>query len=352
MENKPKFISEEEAEKLSEKDHVIFVDAFTPQMKELYIINNPKLNGPDKAKVFETQEFKDFSETKSQGVVFVYYPWNNHVVKTVGADDYFKLKTNRNQDLITAEEQKVLYDKKVAVLGMSVGSNIAFVLTQAGISREITLADFDQLDTTNLNRILAGLHQVGMNKVDVASHRIYEDNPFAEVHTMPDGVDIDSLDRMLSSGDLDLIVEEIDDMPMKIEVRKLAMKYKTPVVMLTDNGDGVILHIERYDLGYTKILHQDMSYWDNVREEVQKNGMTKELAGKIIIEAVVGGPEKVDPNMMSSVQRVLKQELVSWSQLGSAAVLGGVYVTYALKQILLGKDKQEEVRRYVNPSLK
>jgi hypothetical protein len=346
----PSFVTKEESDVLLQSDHVTFVDAFSFQMKELYIINNPTLNGPEKDKEFETDAFKKFVSEKEEEVQYVYFPWNHTVIKLVGKDDYYELKTNRNRDLITAEEQEILYNKKVAVLGMSVGSNIAFVLTQSGISRDITVADFDELDTTNLNRIIAGIHEVGQNKTTVAAHHIYEDNPYANVKTMPDGVTNENLEELLKDG-LDLIIEEIDDVGMKIETRKLAMKYKVPVVMVTDNGDGIILHIERYDLGYTKILHQDMEYWEKIGKEIAENGMTKELGGKIIIEAVVGGPQFVDPNMMASVQRVLKQELVSWSQLGSAAILGGVYATFAVKQILLGKDTQEEVRLHIHPKL-
>ena len=53
--------------------------------------------------------------------------------------------------------------------------------------------------------------------------------------------------------------------------------------------------------------------------------------------------------MLSSVKRVLAHELVSWSQLGTAALLGGIMVTYAVKQIALGKDNTVDIRAFIGP---
>ncbi len=322
-----------------------FVDAFEHQVKELFFIENHQFIGQKKSEVYATKDFSEYAKKKSQDYVFAYFPWNNHAVKTVQKDDYLKLKTNRNQDLITADEQSKLRDFTIAVLGLSVGSNIAFVLSQAGISNEIYLADFDDLDTTNLNRILAGVHQVGVNKTVVAARRIYEDNPFAQVHPMSKGVTHDNLESLLKEGKLKCIVEEIDEMQMKITSRLLAIKYKVPVVMITDNGDGVVLHVERYDLGHDKIFGQTPAYW----EEIHFDSITREEAGKFIVGSIVGGPDKVDPLMMASIPRVIKKELVSWPQLGSAALLGGVIATVAIKRIASGASTEKDIRSYVHP---
>ena len=118
---------------------------------------------------------------------------------------------------------------------MSVGSNIAFTITQAGISREIIIADFDKLDTTNMNRIQAGIHQIGMDKVIIATRRIYEENPYMEVTLLSEGVSESNLELLLENKKIDCIVEEVDDIKIKIQTRILAMKYKIPVLMITDN---------------------------------------------------------------------------------------------------------------------
>lgn len=321
----------------------IHIDAFERQIKELFLIENPIFVGEPRNKVFNTKEFKAFSKERENDFEYIYYPWNNALVKSVKSSDYFRLKTNRNCDLITSEEQKKLYKYKISVLGMSVGSNIAFVLTQAGISQEIILADFDELDTSNLNRILAGVYQTGLNKAIIAARRIYEDNPYAKVSIFTNGMDKNHLEKLLREKKVDCIIEEIDQMQMKIDTRILALKYKIPVLMVTDNGDRAVLHIERYDLGYKKIFGKEISYWD--RKMMDYSG--KKDFADIVINDIIGGPERVDPNMLASAWKVVEKKLVSWPQLGSSALLGGVAVTIAIKNIVAGRDKRLFAREYL-----
>jgi len=333
---KPTFLKRESIKKfLKQNINVVYVDAFEHQLKELFIIKNYKYIGLEKKEVYSSREFKDFCAKYKNKYKLVYYPWNNHLVKVITKDEYLALKTNRNQDMMTKEEQENLRNMKVAVFGMSVGSNIAFILTQAGISNEITIADFDNLDTTNLNRILAGVHQIGLNKTIIAARRIYEDNPYAKVNILPKGINEKNLSKLLKNKKLDCIIEEIDDIKMKISTRIIAKKYKVPVIMITDNGDGVVLHVERYDLGYKKIFNKDLSYW----KKLLSRPMTREVAGGVIVNNIVGGIQKVDKKMFKSLKKVFEKKLVSWPQLGSAAILGGVIATYALKQLSKNKKK-------------
>ncbi|HEY4522505.1 MAG TPA: ThiF family adenylyltransferase [Candidatus Paceibacterota bacterium] len=344
---RPQFLDDSETSALrAVQAHIRYVDAFERQLKELFFIDNPAFIGKEKASAYAGAEFAAYVAAKGNSYTHVYYPWNHHLVKTVSADDYFRLKTNRNQDLITASEQRILRGYRVAVFGLSVGSNVAFTLTQAGISNSIVIADFDELDTTNLNRILAGVHQVGLNKSIVAARRIYEDNPFAEVESHEEGMSPGSLKSLLKKKKIDCIIDEVDDMPFKVEARKLALQYRIPVIMITDNGDGVVLHVERYDLGYDKIFGKPIPDFDALLQQP----MAKEAAGKIIMEYIVGGIDHVDPAMIASVKRVLARELVSWSQLGSAALLGGVVATYMIKQIALKRNVEPDIRAYISPT--
>ncbi|MDP2648912.1 MAG: ThiF family adenylyltransferase [bacterium] len=324
----------------------VYVDAFSRQVRELFLIDTPARAEEKKEEAYKSRAFDEYLQRMEGEFMHVYYPWNRHLVKTVGADDYFRLKTNRNQDIITADEQKKLYAYRVAVFGLSVGSNILFALTQSGISHEVIIADFDELDTTNLNRIMAGVHQIGLNKCVVSARHVYEDNPFASVTALIKGVDAYALEALLRNKKIDCIVDEVDDIAFKIKARILAMKHRVPIVMVTDNGDGVVLHVERYDLGCATIFGRKPSDM----QEMIHGPLTKEQAGRFIMEMIVGGADKVDSAMLASVKRVLAHELVSWSQLGSAALLGGVVATYIIKHIALGKNEQTDIRAYLSPS--
>ena len=320
------------------------VDVLERQILELFFIDNHKYVGFPKEKIYQESLFKKYQQLKKKEYQLFYYPWNYTLVKCLRANDYFRLRTNRNQDLITFKEQQILYRFKIAVFGLSVGSNIALTLTQAGISQNIILADPDELDTTNLNRILAGIHEVGLNKSIISARKIYEENPYAGIKIFTEGINNENLAVLLQNKEIDCIIEEVDNLPVKIDIRLLAKKFKVPVLMITDNGDGVVLTIERYDLGYQKIFNQALSYWQNRLSAP----LTRELAGDIIINDLVGGKNKVAPKMLKSVKKVYRHQLVSWSQLGSAAILGGVAVTIAVKKIVLNSDHQKYQRLYIN----
>jgi molybdopterin/thiamine biosynthesis adenylyltransferase len=333
------FRKDSQAKQIKKSAHITYVDAFEFQLKELFIIKNPEYAGLKKTVGYKTKEFANFLRAMKNKYVYVFYPWNFSLVKTVKKDDYLELKTNRNRDLITKKEQDRLRNTRVAVFGMSVGSNISLVLTQAGISNDIIIADFDDLDTTNLNRIIAGAHQIGLNKTIIAARKIYEDNPFAKVTTLSKGASKKNIEKLLRAKKIDIIIEEVDNLPFKIHTRELAIKYKVPVVMITDNGDGVVLHVERYDLGYKKIFNKNLAYWRKILSQPP----SMNLMGNVIMNDILGGTHNVDPKMLKSVKRVLNRELVSWSQLGSAAILGGVVATVMLKRIINKEDNKKYI---------
>jgi len=106
------------------------------------------------------------------------------------------------------------------------------------------------------------------------------------------------------------------------------------------------LHIERYDLGYSKIFDKDLSYWNELKEKK----LGREEMGGIIMNDIVGGLDKVDPNMFESVKKVIGKELVSWPQLGSAAIYGGVVATFAVKEIFKN-NKELYIIKHFNLSI-
>src|SRR3989344_5315447 len=151
---KPIFIeTPEELQKLTRlrrqdrsKDKPFCVDAFSRQIKELFLIENPKFSIADKKEVYRGREFQDFAKKRQKDFTHVYFPWNNNLVKCVREADYFKLKTNRNKDIITGKEQRKLADFTVGIVGLSVGANIATALIHSGFSKNIKISDFDELD--------------------------------------------------------------------------------------------------------------------------------------------------------------------------------------------------------------
>ena len=159
-------------------------------------------------------------------------------------EQFEELRTIRNRDLITSEEQSTLSEFSAACFGMSVGSAGALALAISGISRRIKLIDGAVISGSNLNRILTGVASVGKNKCEVIGRQIYEMNPYSEVEYY-DKVTKDNIGSILEG--MDVAIDEIDDIEMKVRIRVEARKLRIPVVMATELGDTFMLDIERFD---------------------------------------------------------------------------------------------------------
>lgn len=335
-----------EIDDCAKKNNAEYIDLVPGQLKELFIIHHFSII-ENKADAHNHPEFKKFCDRKINDYKVFFFPWLNKIIKTVTDDDFFSLKTNRNQDLITAEEQQILRKFNVAVFGLSVGSNIAFLLAQAGVSNKIILADPDTLDTSNLNRIFSGISEVGINKSIIAARKIAEGNPYAQVIPVTEGINPEKLESLLKGESIHCIVEEVDSLPVKISTRRLALKYKVPVVMITDNGFSIILHVERYDLGYDKIFEKDLSYWD----EILKGEMNIQTVSQIIAQDIIGDFQKIDQKLIASTMRVYQKELVAWPQLGSTAMFGGVVAMQMIKRIALKESTEPFIKTFINLNL-
>ena len=311
------------------------IDKYEDMLDELFQIRNPKFKFiPDHTKEFAEflTEYKEGKELIETGE-WVFFPWSRVLLHVLPEDMHFEVRTARNKNLITKDEQKKLYDAVIAVAGLSVGSHPALTMTMMGMSRKIHLADPDEISASNLNRIRYDYTRIAQNKCEVVKELIYQMNPYAEVVAFPKGVGADNINDFLK--DVDILIEEVDHLESKISLRLEAKKHGIPVVMGTDNGDGVILDIERFD------LYPDLQLFNGVIGDISIEEFRKfppqelpKLATKI------AGPKIVAPRMLQSLLEVGKT-LYSWPQLGDAATLCGVTIAFVVKRIILGEAVRE-----------
>src|SRR5207248_3001327 len=93
---------------------------------------------------------------------------------------------------------------------------------ELGVRLEVLLGE-TRLDSSNMNRIRAGVHEVGLNKAVLAARQIYEMNPYARICICPDGVLPENLDNFLSGEQpVDVLVDECDSLAMKFQLREAA----------------------------------------------------------------------------------------------------------------------------------
>jgi len=308
------------------------IDDFEELHIELFGVNNP-------SKVY-TETFKDefrayylaLEQEKPlyQHGLWVYFPWSCKLVHILKEDDFFAVRTARNMNLISRDEQKKYYNSCVAVGGLSVGSSVVFALTLQGGPKHIKLADMDRLALSNTNRILMGVDNLGILKTEMVARRVYEINPYAQIELYSDGIHPENIDAFFEG--VDVMIDELDNIAVKYLMREKAKQYKIPVLMATDNGDNAVVDIERYDIDDSiKYFHgrmgDDISY-----ESLSK--LDKFGIGKMATKCV--GPENVTIKMQESLLEMGKT-IVSWPQLGGAAIINGAAVAYCVRKILNGQ---------------
>lgn len=312
------------------------VDRYDLLLEDLFLIRNPRFkfiqDHANEVKEF-TQEYCAEKSIEEVGEWF-YFPWNKTLAHYLPHEEHQEIRTARNRNIITKEEQQKLYDLKVAYAGLSVGSHGALTFAIMGGARHIKIADPDEVSPSNLNRMRFDFLDVGRKKTDLALEYIYQLNPYAEIEVFGSGVSEETMDAFLSGADV--LVEETDNLEIKIGLRLAARERGIPVVMATDNGDNIIVEVERFDIDKTKPLFNGVI--GDVNLEMFKSFNPSDLPK---LATKIAGPQFVTERMMRSLLQV-GREIYSWPQLGDAATLSGVAIAYILKRLALGQEVREE----------
>lgn len=265
---------------------------------------------------------------------WVYFGWTTTLVHILDKRRFFELRTIRNRDLISSKEQEKLASFKVACAGMSVGSSGALALVLSGISHDIKLADGAVVSGSNLNRILAGVETVGKEKALVIARKMYEMNPYLSIEILSGKLDSSNAGQFLElPWQVDLVIDEIDDLEMKIRLRVEAKKRKIPVIMATELADTIMLDVERYDLEPNRPLFHGLI--KNV-ENLLDNKVVSQREWMKHATSIIG--TKNVPLLMQESLLKIGSKIVTHPQLGSTAMMVGGIVAFAAKQISLGRD--------------
>jgi hypothetical protein len=261
--------------------------------------------------------------------VWAYYPWSHRLVHLLDEAEFAIVRTDRNRNKITREEQAVLATKRVGIIGLSVGRSAALALALERGFGELRIADFDTLDLSNLNRLIDGVHHLGMNKAVLTARQIAELDPYMTVTLFKDGITEGNLGAFLTEGGkLDLLIEECDSVAVKIQARLAARAHRIPVVM--DTSDRGLIDVERFDLEPERpILHgrlEGMPYLEAKPSSPSALQMDL-LMAMVDAEALSGRMKQSIPEIGSTI--------ATWPQLGGHIMLGGALTAEVARGILL-----------------
>ena len=271
---------------------------------------------------------------------WVFYPWSKRLVHALPVDQHRELRSDRNRYKLTAAEQERLRGARIGVIGLSVGNMATVTCALEGIGTTFRLADFDRLGLSNLNRLRSSLHEVGVDKTTLAARELYEIDPYLDITLYPTGVDDTNMDSFLrEGGKLDVLIEECDDLYVKVMVRERARALGIPVVM--DTSDRGLLDVERFDLEPERpILHGLVGRVD----PASLRGL--ETKDKVPFFLAIVDAERMSARMAASLPEI-KQSISSWPQLASSVALGGALAAHVARRIVLG-ETCESGRFYVD----
>ncbi|MES2436948.1 MAG: ThiF family adenylyltransferase [Patescibacteria group bacterium] len=326
---KPKIIDQSEFEKISKSNSITFVDAYKTQIEEIFQINNPQIK---KTSVEYNQKLGDFLLTQSIQSILIYYSYYNTVVKSVNEDYYYILRTSRNKDIISHEDQIKYRNSKIGIAGLSVGSAVVAALTITGGPKNIKISDFDTVETTNLNRIRAKLIDIGKIKTEITAREVWDIDPFAELELWSNGLSNENMLEFITQPKLDIFIDEFEDIGLKIKSRIICRENRIPVLMATDNGDNVLLDVERFDIEMNRPIFHGL-----IEESEFKDLQKIDFKTWLRLATKIVGPEYLPLNMQKSILNIGKT-IPSVPQLGSTAMTAGGAIVYAARKIICNSN--------------
>ncbi|MFI8774631.1 ThiF family adenylyltransferase [Gordonia sp. NPDC062954] len=265
---------------------------------------------------------------------YIAYPWRRTIVRLPEASVFHRLRTARNRFLITDDEQRSWTSGLIAIAGLSVGGSVLSVCALTG-ARRLRIADPDTLGPSNLNRLVGSVCDLGVPKTTLAYRRVLEADPYAEVEAFPGGFHPSMAERFIGGGAIPrarVLVEEMDDLAMKVRIRHHARDAQVPVIMVTDNGDDVILDIERFDLEPDRpLFHGRAGDVETLTDDELRDPERRvEIAGTIVGDDVA--------DRLKVALGEVGKTIPSWPQLGTAATLAGVVGALAARKVICGTD--------------
>ena len=135
----------------------------------------------------------------------------------------------RQISIFGKEGQEKLKRAKVFVAGAGgLGSAISIYLASAGVGN-IRIVDRDIVEVSNLNRqILYRETDIGLPKTKCAEEELRKINPYIQVEAISN--DINELNAADVVGECDVIVDALDNFPVRYLLNKVALAKKIPFI--------------------------------------------------------------------------------------------------------------------------
>ncbi len=239
----------EQLNQLKERSNNI-CDLFESMLLELFYIRNP---GATKESNESLNHFVSFRAEYLNGAdsdltgSWVLYD-NGVMMHLLRPTDQYELRTSCNTGLISNTQQDILSKSNVAIAGLNTGGLCASTLASEGVT-SFFLGGVEHTSAYNTHGMSPTIGGLLKNKLQIISRQIWEIDPFISINQ---GMSQDSdkwISEMFSKDKMpDVVIDTLDDLASKTELRKACCVNNVPLVWAVNSGDGLVqIGVERFD---------------------------------------------------------------------------------------------------------
>jgi|JI6StandDraft_1071083.scaffolds.fasta_scaffold16808_5 hypothetical protein len=299
--------------------------------EELFEIEYPS----QKDNVSKKKEFiESYSADPVVGAWVDFSRYNGQLVWYSDESTHHKLIGARDLFLVTPEEQAEKRKMRLYQAGLSVGASSVLAMQQGGGFGKLAIADFDTVGITGQNRTDYPYDHIGWKKTDSLGWRLSDRDPYIPQVHFRSGFQIADKQQIKDFAP-HVIVDSIDDMLAKLQLRDVAEELHVPVIMATDLGRKVVVRVERKDLeDGKKATHFNGCVSSNKLDQLRNGVMDEEDQKKLIPS--IAGVLHASPRLLSSFTNI-GNTIPSYPQKGTTSRLAGVVVALMCEEIALDR---------------
>jgi|GEM_PF-1141441 molybdopterin/thiamine biosynthesis adenylyltransferase len=191
-------------------------------------------------------------------------------VSVLSSEEFYKVFTASASKFVEQGVQEKFRRSNVLVGGAgSIGNPIAMMAVRSG-AENITIADPDVVEDSNLARQEYLKDQVGKNKAEMTVENMSKINPYAKdkLKSIPEGITKENVEELVKNAEIIIDGIDIRAADMSWELHKYACKYKKPVIVGYDMAGTAMVAVYRYDKDVEKVLNGEIS--EETIEEFKK----------------------------------------------------------------------------------
>lgn len=215
-------------------------------------------------------------------------------------------KFSRNELFWGKENQELLSKAHISVFGLGgVGGFCAEALARAGVG-ELTIVDFDEVSTSNINRQLVALHStVGQSKAKLFEARLKDINPEIKLNVIDDFY---GGNRLFTShfSHFTYVADAIDTMRSKIELLETCVKENIPIISSMGAGNRID-PTKLYICDISEIENKNAPFVSNVIYQLKKRGIENGITvvasrEKPFVREKISATEKIETKSGEAIE--------------------------------------------------